>query len=138
MVSSRAFCLVDKAGLKVVCMVPGHDLANHSPESNIEFRMLESASSNEPAHAFVTTRPIARGDQLCLCYGKEKSTDILLESYGFIVPGNMTGSSWGRAGAGRDLGYMAHDAAMLTPLLVRCLQLLGVAVAGASPLRLQW
>jgi SET domain len=134
MVSSRAFCLVGKAGLKLVCMVPGHDLANHSHESNIQFRMLESTSSNEPAHAIVTTRPVARGEQLCLCYGKEKSNDILLESYGFIVPGNINDRlELGASGRWTGFGDVASDTAMLTPLLVRCLLRLGVAVAGASP-----
>lgn len=94
MVSSRAFCLVDSTGRRLVCMAPLHDLANHCVHRrNVQFELQAMASGGAScgaAHCLVARTRISAGEELFLSYGADKSNLLLLSEYGFVAPGNLS------------------------------------------------
>ena len=108
-------------------MVPRHDLANHDVSANVEFKLLEQGG--ELVHALVALRCINTGDELLLGYGQEKSNDVLLASYGFVVPGNINDRlTMGRVGRWSAFGDLVRDCAALDARMWSCLQSLGLHV----------
>eukprot|EP01133_Synstelium_polycarpum_P016925 gene16925-20132_t len=65
------------------CLVPLADLFNHSSlvDTRTEF------DRQSLVYRVFTETPFAKGDQVCISYGKHSSA-TLLHYYGFIIPGN--------------------------------------------------
>uniref|UniRef100_A0A0A9XPI3 Ribosomal N-lysine methyltransferase set11 n=1 Tax=Lygus hesperus TaxID=30085 RepID=A0A0A9XPI3_LYGHE len=50
-------------------LLPGLDILNHATEANVKLEVRGGGRRHEVSFTAITTRPIARGEQLFLCYG---------------------------------------------------------------------
>jgi hypothetical protein len=85
--SLHSYCLMDKHGCKLACLVLLHDLANHT----VAQRLAEAAATSSataqaptPAKAFMATRNVLRGKHVIVCYGRGKSNHVLLSLHRFV------------------------------------------------------
>lgn len=132
LVSSRCYMLVDREGRRYACMAPVHDLANHRVAGN-NLMFVLATTKQGPAHCYVATTAIAAGSELCICYGRDKSSSLLLSSYGFLVAGNLADRvPLGQRARWGDMNCIEQDVRWLDACAWRTLQARGVALGSCS------
>lgn len=97
LVRTRAFTTLKKAitldgtegFLQRTVLIPFMDLLNHRPatDANAALEVVETKEYDESFYALVAKRPIAKGEELTICYGTGEETSLeLFNKYGFWPP----------------------------------------------------
>jgi hypothetical protein len=90
MLLSRSFATTSQGSV----LLPVADLFNHALEPTVaQVKMPLGASifGHEHNAAFVTVRPVVKGEQLTFSYGLRSNWELLM-IYGFVLPNNPHGT----------------------------------------------
>lgn len=143
-VSSRSFCLIDKAGNKFACLAPVADFANHEPyQANATFQLgmttcscaysHANQSNGCPALVLSSSWAVEEGEEITINYGADKSNQLLLEAYGFPVTANVSDRlPLGQPGRWRDFADTSKDLQLLDEVATAVLATAGIHLDTSS------